>query len=241
MRRQKSELAEDQQPAIEGYSWARTPFDRPALAFRASLPHAWRSGAAIEASHFIEWDHIWPLNQQRRMRFSRRSLEGSDRIGHPGNFWALDRPLNNWLRDRPPSKKFAFLLDPTVHEHMPDRWPGASGGFLTQDEMREFEAIETELYSSDRSFQRVAAATTAFADLVDRRTKRIYWEIAGRYPKALMFGSTAATEDQAVDEPMAPYPLALATSLDLPRQPTVCATAVRRVGGLGRAGVRHRG
>ncbi len=89
----------------------------------------------------VEWDHIWPANQRRRMKLGRRLVEGSDRVHHTGNFWALDRPLNNYLRDKPPRDKFTFLADPSKVAHMPDRWPTETDGFLTPEERSQFESV----------------------------------------------------------------------------------------------------
>ena len=96
------------------------------------LPARLRGAKAIDGDPQcqVEWDHIWPANQQRRMRLGRGLVKGSDRVHHTGNFWALDRPLNNYLRDKPPRAKFTFLANPTKAADMPDRWPPETDGFL---------------------------------------------------------------------------------------------------------------
>ena len=140
----------------------------------------------------VEWDHIWPANQQRRMKVGRQLVEGSDRVHHTGNFWALDRPLNNYLRDKPPRDKFTFLADPTKVTHMPDRWPPETNGFLSPEERSQLESLHDALYQKAPLDDEVLKASRAFAAFVDARGLRIWRTVVERYTRVLAFAPSAA-------------------------------------------------
>jgi hypothetical protein len=158
------------------------------------LPERLRGAQMIDGHRacVVEWDHIWPANQQRRMKLGHKLVEGSNRVHHTGNFWALDRPLNNYLRDKPPRAKFAFLDNPTQVLHMPDRWPPESDGFLTSEERCHLESVQDALYATAPSTDQVLQESRAFAALVDARGLRIWRHVVERYTRALAFAPSAA-------------------------------------------------
>ena len=184
------------------------------------LPARLRGGKAIDGDPQcqVEWDHIWPANQQRRMKLGRGLVKGSDRVHHTGNFWALDRPLNNYLRDKPPSAKFTFLADPIKVAHMPDRWPTEAYGFLSPEERSQFESVQVALYQKAPSDDEVVKASREFAALVDARGLRIWSAVVERYPRVLEFAPSAAVGVEEQGSGIAGVDVArVADRLSLPR------------------------
>jgi hypothetical protein len=185
-----------------------------------NLPGRLRGGQAIDGDPLceVEWDHIWPANQQRRMKLGRQLVEGSNRVHHTGNFWALDRPLNNYLRDKPPRAKFTFLADPTRVAHMPDRWPSETYCFLTSEERSQLESLQDVLYQPAPSDDEVREASRKFAELVDARGLRIWRHVVKRYPGIIAFApSGAVAVEMDMDKVSELETARVADRLSLPR------------------------
>jgi hypothetical protein len=172
-RRIRGHATEDERLAVVNANWKLFLSIVQELPF--VLPPRTRDGTQLNGQQCrVEWDHIWPQDQRRQFRYSRRFAAGSNRIGHAGNFWALDAPLNNRARAQLPSWKFRFLLRPTDFPGMPDCWPRASEVTLSTNECEELERIEALVTGSGRSAPNVDEGTRRFADLVDRRGLRLF-------------------------------------------------------------------
>jgi len=100
----------------------------------------------------IEWDHIYPqalaINMKVKNPKSNRLVAHKDRrfAWSIGNLWALDRPLNNYLRDKTPSEKMRFLenyLD--RKKNLPSRWPAEKNSSISKEELTLLISAENEI------------------------------------------------------------------------------------------------
>lgn len=152
----------------------------------------------------VEWDHIYPQALAREMRYrddnnKYRYFPHHQFVWRAGNLWALDRPLNNYARDKRPTEKLEILKDPTkVGASLPSRWPLEESAFLTEEE-------KNLLLEADRLLMKKHLSTGAqqFGRFAKGRSLRIFNEIISLYPKLSKFSRT--DESEAIYE--APGPL----------------------------------
>ena len=150
----------------------------------------------------VEWDHIYPQAKANRMRVPHpvtgRRVHHADRslVWSGGNLWALDRPINNFASDAYPSQKFELLETlPDAARHLPSPWPATDLTAITATERADL--LEAErLIAADQ----VEAGMPRFRSYVERRSRRIFEAVVGRYPAIGLFATSAVIDPDLFEE-----------------------------------------
>ena len=145
----------------------------------------------------IEWDHIYP--QALAIKMKVENPKTNRLVAHEyrtfawsiGNLWALDRPLNNFLRDCLPSQKIELLNHlPDAKNNLPCRWPASEDSSLSREELALLLSAEEKL-----KLGKINSGMKDFRSFAEGRALRIQGEIFSLYPNLVDFAPDTKTRD----------------------------------------------
>ena len=165
------------------------------LSFAQRIPYEMPSRDDGKVKRVVEWDHIFAQAHASKMKIGRSYHRYRYLIWSGGNLWALDRPLNNYAREKYPSEKMDFLSK-LPDGSLPSRWPSESQAYINEEDIRLLK--EAERHFKDNQVEKGMAAFKKFAE---GRSLRLYQGLLAEYNRIQDFSKRSNTPEGEYSNP----------------------------------------